>query len=249
MSNIYKDGDYWKLKGNETMHEEDSQYKVENALPLLQGLTINSVLDVGCGSGKNLYLMHQNLTSKSLGIDVSSQAIAHATSTYRDENLTYRLLDVTELNEPFDLCMCFDVFEHVDDYIGFLKRLTNKAKYFLFYIPLDLSVRSILLKNYLGTRARYGHLHYFTRESALATLNYSGFEVLKEKYAHGIVHMMTTRRSLKPFLAFLPFYILRLLSERLAVTVIGGNSLIVLARPAGPSNTSSPIRIGARKMG
>ena len=32
MSNIYQDGVYWKLKGNETMHEEDSEYKVENAL-------------------------------------------------------------------------------------------------------------------------------------------------------------------------------------------------------------------------
>ena len=91
-------------------------------------------------------------------------------------NSTYRQLDVAELNEPFDLCMCFDVCEHVDDYIGFLKSLTDKARYFLFNIPLDLSVRSILLKNYLGTRARYGHLHYFTRESALATLNYCGFE-------------------------------------------------------------------------
>jgi hypothetical protein len=65
----------------------------------------------------------------------------------------------------------------VEDYIGFLKELRPKGAYTIFRVPLNLSVQSVLLRSRPILRARetYGHLHYFTRETALATLRDAGY--------------------------------------------------------------------------
>ena len=39
------------------------------------------------------------------------------------DNLSYYLEDITNTNEYFDLLLVIDVFEHLDDYLGFLKKL------------------------------------------------------------------------------------------------------------------------------
>jgi len=44
----------------------------------------------------------------------------------------------------FDSLLCIDVFEHVEDYIGFVKTLKSKATYKIFHIPLDISVLSVI---------------------------------------------------------------------------------------------------------
>jgi hypothetical protein len=37
-----------------------------------------------------------------------------------------------------------DVFEHVDDYLGVIKKAKEKATYKIYHIPLGMSVSSIL---------------------------------------------------------------------------------------------------------
>jgi hypothetical protein len=82
--------------------------------------------------------------------------------------------------------MALDVFEHVEDYVGFLKRLRVKAEYKIFHIPLDMSVMSVMrMTPILNARDKVGHLHYFCKETALATLNDTGYQIIDWFYTNG----------------------------------------------------------------
>jgi len=40
--------------------------------------------------------------------------------------------------------MAIRLFEHVEDYLGFLRKMKTKATFKVFHIPLDLSVQTVL---------------------------------------------------------------------------------------------------------
>jgi len=98
----------------------------------------------------------------------------------------------------------------------------------IFHIPLDLSVQWLWrCTPIMREREHAGHLHYFTRETALATLEYAGYEVLSWSYTPGAI---ANPRSLKAKLASRPRRLLFTLNQDLVVRVLGGYSLLVLAR-------------------
>ena len=70
--------------------------------------------------------------------------------------------------------------------MGFLRELRSKGTQKIFRIPLNISVQSVLCKSrpILATRERFGHLHYFTKETALATLRDTGYRVLDSFHSY-----------------------------------------------------------------
>lgn len=86
-------------------------------------------------------------------------------------NLRYFHKDLLDESESgFDVVMAIDVFEHVEDFFGFLRSLREKGTYKIFHIPLDLSVQWVLRSSPLiKQRLSVGHIHHFTKETALAT--------------------------------------------------------------------------------
>jgi hypothetical protein len=71
-----------------------------------------------------------------------------------------------------------DVFEHVDDYLGFLKLCKGRAKNTMFHIPLDISAQAVLRNQLIDSRNSVGHLHHFIKDTAIATLVDSGYEIV-----------------------------------------------------------------------
>lgn len=59
----------------------------KDTAPILTPL--NSVLDVGCGNGRNLIYLAQNFGVKGVGYDISTAAVAQATTASRDLSLSY----------------------------------------------------------------------------------------------------------------------------------------------------------------
>lgn len=121
-----------------------------------------------------------------------------------------------------------DVFEHIEDYLGFLKKCKNKAVNLIFHIPLDISIQVILRNKLISRRESAGHLHYFTKETALATLEDSGYEIIDYCYTEGAIEQPS--KTLKGKLAILPRKIMFMINENLAEKLIGGFSLLVLAK-------------------
>ena len=128
-----------------------------------------------------------------------------------------------------DVLLIIDVFEHVEDYFSFLKKLKGKGEYKIFHIPLDLSVSSVLRSTpIISARKLVGHIHYFTKETALATLKDTGYDVIDYFYTSGAVELKN--RSMKTNCLKIPRKLLYLLNKDLAVRLLGGFSLLVLAK-------------------
>ncbi|MDX9745689.1 MAG: hypothetical protein WCX84_00020 [Syntrophales bacterium] len=90
----------------------------------------------------------------------------------------------------FDIVMAIDVFEHVEDCFGFLRKLKEKAEYKIFHIPLDLSVQTVLRSfPIIHGRKSVGHIHYFTKETALETLKDTGYLIIDYFYTGGSLEL------------------------------------------------------------
>lgn len=225
---IYFDKTY--LKNNLTWHVEDSPWKAEQIQKMLlrNKIKAETICEIGCGAGEILVQLWQKNPSVSFyGYELSPQAF-ELCKTRENENVRYFNEDLLDENEHFELLLCIDVFEHVEDYIGFLKQLKQKAKNHIFHIPLDINVLSVLRNTLMSARQSVGHLHYFTSETALATLKDSGYEVVDYFFTPSFDDLPS--KTFKAKIARLPRKILYAISPRLMVTLLGGCSLLVLTK-------------------
>jgi len=81
------------------------------------------VLDAGCGTGYGSRLLFKKAASV-VGIDLSPLAIQYAREHYEGPGVTFAQMDCQRLafpNAEFDLLICFEVFEHMEDQDGFLR--------------------------------------------------------------------------------------------------------------------------------
>jgi hypothetical protein len=225
---IYKDGTY--LKNNETWHVEDSPWKAKHIATILHNNNINprSVCEVGCGAGEILkQLSHAFGNTHFVGYELSPQAFKLCKER-ESEKVRYYLKNIFEQDAFYEVLLCIDVFEHVEDYIGFLKALKTKSTFKIFHIPLDVSVLAVLRSTMISARQRVGHLHYFTRETALATLKDCGYEIIDSFYTTPFFDFPS--KTLKGKLARRPRKILFDMSPHLSARVLGGCSLLLLAK-------------------
>ncbi|HYU96708.1 MAG TPA: class I SAM-dependent methyltransferase [Sphingomicrobium sp.] len=226
----YFDGAY--LAHNPTWHAEHSPTKARWIDDLLKRnrLEPRTIAEIGCGSGEILVeLKKRRPEARFTGFEISPQAFAIC-STKQAPGLDFRLDDLLQApSEPFDLLLAIDVFEHVPDYMGFLKALKGKAEHALFHIPLDLSVQALLRgTSYPILRDHTGHLHYFFKYTALATLRDCGYEIVDWTYTRSSQEL--PGKGLRTRLANLPRRLVQLVSEDLSARLFGGYSLLVLAR-------------------
>jgi hypothetical protein len=159
---------------------------------------------------------------------MSEQAFALAQSRER-EGVHFINANMLDENVHFDALLCIDVFEHVDDYIGFIKSLRSYADYKIFHIPLDLSVQAVVRSDaLLEARRRVGHLHYFTKETALETVRYCGYEVIDSNLT--ALALDLPNRGMRANLMKIPRVLLSQIAPDFAARVLGGWSLMVLAK-------------------
>jgi len=226
----YADGAY--LEKNPAWHEEDSAWKAGQIMKMLarHDLQPSSVCEVGCGAGEILnQLREMNPEHVSfVGYEISPQAHQLAVTRTTDR-LQFRLANFLETEEQCDLLLVIDVFEHVQDYLGFLRRLRTRGTFKIFHIPLDISVQKVLLsKPIMRRRRQVGHLHYFTKETALATLQDTGYEIVDHFFTSSSLDLPPT--SFMYALGRWPLRIATMMSQDLAARILGGHSLMVLAR-------------------
>lgn len=225
---LYIKGKY--LKSNPTWHSEDASWKAQNILEIIRrnSLRPKSICEIGCGAGEILHQLYLQMSQDILftGYEVSPQAF-ELCKNLRKSRLNFYLADLFLEVTNFDITLCIDVFEHIEDYLAFLKKLKEKSRYQIFHIPLDLSVFSVLRpSSILTAREAVGHLHYFTKETALATLQDTGYEIIDYFFTAGSIEL--TAKSFKTLLAKFPRKIIYKLNPDIAVRLLGGYSLMIL---------------------
>src|SRR5687767_8242140 len=143
-TNIYSGDEY--IQNNPQYHTYDSPWKAQQILGMINKNNIepNLICEIGCGAGEILKQLQLHMSGKErfYGYDISPQAI-ELCKHRENKKLSFYCEDLlSKETEPFDILLCIDVFEHVEDYMGFLRRMRKKAKLKIFHIPLEMSVIS-----------------------------------------------------------------------------------------------------------
>jgi len=230
MNNIYTNGGY--LTHNPDWHEHDSPWKAKQILKIINNnnLQLNTVAEIGCGVGQIINILQQNM-GKNIqfsGYDISPAAIEKAKQKTKD-NLNFYLQDLTQSNQYVDLLLIIDVIEHIEDYYGFINKLKTKAKYKIFHIPLDLSAQTVLRGKPLSFRRKtVGHIHFFTKDTALEALKDKGYKIIDYFYTASATELNASLK-LNSLVMQLPRRLLYALNKNFAVRLLGGYSLMVLA--------------------
>lgn len=225
---IYTNGAYTAM--HPSYHVEDSRWKADQIASILRrnGITPRMVAEIGCGAGEVLrHLSDRYVEARFVGFEISQEAL-DLCAAREGERVHFRHGSIDAIDEAFDLLLCVDVFEHVDDYLGFLTSLRRRATYKVFHIPLDVTILNLIRDGLMASRRRYGHLHYFTLSTAFATLEDCGYEILDHHLTPSFRDLPQTRMLSR--LARLPRRLLFALSPRLMQLTLGGSSLMVLAR-------------------
>jgi SAM-dependent methyltransferase len=231
---LYTDGAYALL--HPTWHTEDSHWKAKQIEKIISrnSLTPKTICEIGCGAGDILKHLSQHLseTTQFYGYDISPQAVQLCIQRVASERHHFFLRDLlTEPHQQFDIVLAIDVLEHIPDYMGFLERLRPRGTHTIFHIPLDLSVSATLRpKRILQVRKSVGHLHYFTKETALAALKDTGYDIVDSFLTAGSLELPRNTKQPRTIITGLPRRMLRLFGDDFTARVLGGFSLLVLTR-------------------
>ncbi|MBK6381495.1 MAG: class I SAM-dependent methyltransferase [Chitinophagaceae bacterium] len=215
-------------------HVEDSAWKATQILKLIERnqLRPESVVEIGCGAGEILNQLQQRMADKMIdfsGYEIAPDAFKLAQTRVKDR-LQFFQEDLLQLDKKFDLLLMIDVFEHVEDYIGFVRKCKAKATYKIYHIPLDISLWSVFTNYPASARKQIGHLHYFMKDTALATLVDADQEIVDWFYTPGALEVNNKGLSFTGKIIQLLRRFFYKVKPGFAVKAFGGFSLIVLTK-------------------
>jgi SAM-dependent methyltransferase len=227
----YTDGDY--AQQNPDWDTADSPWKAQQVLRLLKRhqLSPASVVEIGCGAGGVLSALRREWPQTEMeGFDIAP-GLPALWRQRQSDNIRFTLGDYLDADRPTpDLTLVLDVLEHLGDPFTFLARLRERAGWTALHIPLDLSAISVVRESpLLHVRHKVGHLHYFTRGLAMAMLDECGWEVVEARYTRAA--LTAPNKGLATRVAGLLRATGHMLLGHAGVRLLGGETLIVLARP------------------
>lgn len=230
MKNIYNEGDY--LDNNPSWHEQDSPWKANHIKNILQKnkIDFNSICEIGCGAGGILQSLSNEFPQNEFyGYEITKDAfdICKKKQTHKLK-FTYGDLLEESNSDIFDILLVIDVVEHVEDCYNFLRKCKNKANYKVLHIPLDMNAQFITrMSPIMKLRSGVGHIHYFSKETAIATLEDTGYEIIDYFYTNG---SMDLKSSFKAKVLNIPRRLFMAINKDFTSRFLGGYSLMVLAK-------------------
>ena len=199
----------------------------------VRGLPINSVVDVGCGTGDNLAALQRETGIKDIvGMDISKTAVEVARRRIAGEFLAMDVVHDPPLDRTFDLVLSSQVIEHVAEDDVFLARLYDLCGKYCFVGTMQGRMRP--------SEATIGHLRNYTRRGLEEKMEHAGFTIEKviewgfpfvsplyrtfAEFFGGHAIKVGERRRLDRFLSAFLYQLYRLNSSR------HGDVLMILAR-------------------
>jgi hypothetical protein len=229
---MYMSKEYLSL--NETWHVEDSQWKSKQVLQLITSHNIkaNTICEVGCGAGEILVQLFQALPCNVCftGYDISPQ-LQNMWQERENDRIKFINRDFLESAEHYDILMFIDIIEHIEDYIGFLRKVRDRGNYKIFSFPLEIfALKAIMSHKYIDSRNKYGHIHYFNKDICVAVLRDLGFKIIDYFYAPAAIDLSSTSTSISSSSRMLtiPRILLSKISTDLTEKLLGGYSLFIL---------------------
>lgn len=149
MDNIYTTNEY--LKKNPSLHEEDSPWKIEKIIPMVDKFIGHidkkeiNLLDVGGGAGLILKAVSAYIEEKhgkkvnKFSLDLSPKMLETQKANNPDLKLALNedVRDTSLANKKIDLALMIDVLEHIPEPIRALAEIRRISKYIIFKVPLE----------------------------------------------------------------------------------------------------------------
>jgi hypothetical protein len=225
---LYIDGEYFKK--NPTWDSGDSPWKAEYIKIILQRnkINLNTISEIGCGAGEVLINVVEKFPgSTGFGYEISPQAYSIC-SKKNSDRCKFILINSNDKIDCSNLLLCIDVVEHVEDCYAFLRKIKPYGDYIVFHIPLEMNVSSVLRDAMLVSRALVGHLHFFSKKTALIMLEDCGYQILDYIYTPSFKEL--PKRTFKSWLALIPRKICYFINQDICIKLFGGASLMVLTK-------------------
>jgi trans-aconitate methyltransferase len=163
----------WPTWDDMKVHGPTARHTRRLIFKLLDGLSFESVLDAGCGTGVLLKQMLERYPHvKFAGSEYSPEGLDLARQ--RLPQTEFYSIDLGNENIPkkFDLVTCIDVLEHVNYDLAALKNLhAMTGKYLVLSVPLGRLME-------IEAR-RMGHVHGYGRQELENKIRQAGFEIIK----------------------------------------------------------------------
>lgn len=157
------------------------------AVKSIKHLNIDSVLDVGCGEGFTLARFKKEKIGKSYeGIEVDEQAIALGKKLYPTLNIKKGdIYDLPYKSNSFDLVVCTEVLEHLDNPKKAYKELIRVSnKYILLSVPNEpwFTIQRIArFQNIIHLGAHPEHIQHWTYSAFLKFVKIKGVKIIEKK--------------------------------------------------------------------
>lgn len=135
---------------------------------VIEPLGFETVLDVGCGEGfLSRAILDRFPDVKITGVDVSAEAVRHASERCPGGRFeTARIEELEGWTEQFDLVVCSEVLEHVDDPVAGARALAARSSgHALITVPWEpwFQLANFARGKYLKTWGNHPeHIHRWT---------------------------------------------------------------------------------------
>jgi 2-polyprenyl-3-methyl-5-hydroxy-6-metoxy-1,4-benzoquinol methylase len=139
---------------------------------LIEPLTITSVLDVSCGQGKFLLELLEKFPSMQIyGTEYSSKAVDLVRKRIPIGHFEQLDISKTVLPGEFDLVVCLDVLEHIEDDRTAIKNLSTMTRHYLLVSSIQGRMRRLELS--------YGHVRNYEPRELMNKLTTAGLNIIK----------------------------------------------------------------------
>lgn len=150
---------------------------------LIEPLKVNSILDAGCGEGFTMNkIQKEKICKKIEGIEYSKQAVDLGKKIYPDLEIKQEsIYNLSYKNNSFDLVICTEVLEHLENPQKALQEMLRVSKKYLLISvpnePLFMLSNFIRGKNISRLGNDIGHINHWNILSFKKFLNDNGIKI------------------------------------------------------------------------
>lgn len=193
MANIKDDRGYNQVWGDSKSTRVRAERRCDYMISQMDVLPNKSIMEIGCGTGKNAYMLAKKTGMQVLGTDLCVPFIEEAKETHRLTNLRYDILDFNKADqfkgEKFDYIIgngiLHHLYHHLDSaFANMLHLLKDKGK-IIFLEPNIYNPYVYLIFSYPTMRVK-AHLEpdemAFSKSFVTEKLEKTGYKNVKVEY-------------------------------------------------------------------
>ena len=205
--------------GQRVYYYEEDHLKTKPSLARY-GFALNHIddkyiIDIGCGARKGPYIL-SGRAAQVMAMDISPQAIEYCQQNWPSEKINYLTGSATDIpvkDKTFDVAICFEVIEHVEDYLRVLEEVKRILK------PQGLFIMSTPNKVVVGIDGRLSnpdHFKEFTLEELTKMLKayFSGVVIYGQSPSSAVLEIEQVRRKSLKAVQKTPVFIKKIIPNR-----------------------------------